>query len=190
MTHIERMRLVRDEFRLREATDDKFQTKRWATVEEAELLYTLTCDNNIQRVVEIGTANGWTAAWFALAGATVYTFDVSPRPKMYLDSAFPFPDLVEFIKFQLIPSPACIQTLPHYSAPTLWFIDADHTYTPAKADFDAVRAVARPRDFIVQHDATGERGSARVWAETVALNLGPSKLYTTRNGIGVVRVGH
>lgn len=188
MNKIERMRTVRDEFRLRESRNDTFQTQRWATVEEAELLYNLTIENHIRRVVEIGTANGWTAAWFSLAGAEVYTFDASDRPKMYLDGGFPFPEVAKYIHFAKNPSPGALSTLPPHVSPTLWFIDANHEYAPARADCDAVLKLAKSGDVVVQHDATGEPGSARVWMETVEAQLGPAELYTTRNGIGVVKL--
>lgn len=185
MSDVDTMRGLREAFK---AKEDVFAHKRWATEEEAEILYTLVKQNNIGRVVEVGTANGWTAAWFALAGAQVYTFDMVDRPKMYLDSLFPFPELASRIHFQEIPSPQCLVSVFPYMGVTLYFVDGDHTFAGAKRDVDAVMAIAKTGDWVAQHDATGEVGSRRVWQQTVALELGEYKLYETRNGVGVVRL--
>lgn len=185
MQKIETMRGLREAFK---AKENVFAHKRWATEEEGELLYNLTIQNQTARVVEIGTANGWTAAWFSLAGAEVYTFDMIDRPKMYLDSLFPYSEVVEHIHFTCATSPDCLKLLTPSDKKTLWFIDALHTDEATMTDFRAVMEVAKSGDVIVQHDTIGEVGSARTWRKTVAMNVGDSHLYTTRNGVGVINL--
>lgn len=185
MDKIQVMRGLREAYKAKEAI---FAHKRWATEDEGEILYNIATENHITRVVEIGTANGWTAAWFALAGADVLTFDIVSRPKMYLDSLFPYPQLVSQIKFTQCASPRCLEEVPPYTKPTLYFIDADHSYNAAKVDHDAVVAVAKPGDLIAHHDVGAEVGSARLWAELVAANPETTHFYKSRNGVGLLRL--
>src|SRR5258706_649555 len=170
MSDVDVMLNLREAFKAKEAT---FAHKRWATEEEALILYTLVKDNRFQHVVEIGTANGWTAAWFGVAGANVHTFDLVDRQKMYLDDLFPFKTLQDKIHFVCGASPAILTgniPSPRYPGNTLFFIDGDHTHGPALADFNAVMEFAQSGDVIAQHDAIGEVGSRRVWERTIAIN--------------------
>lgn len=182
---IEKMKSLREGFKVKQHI---FAHKRWATEEECEILYNIVKEGSIKRVVEIGTANGWTAAWFALAGATVYTFDLIDRPKMYLDDLFPFPELAKNIHFQAVPSPECLTLVPKSEDKTLWFIDADHTYAAVLKDYEAVKDHCKPGDYIAQHDAGAEVGSKRVWGQTIQDDLGENVFYNTRNGIGLTKV--
>lgn len=187
MTDTEKLRSLREIVKDKEL-EKVFGHKRWATEEEADILYDLTKANGIGRVVEVGTANGWTASWFALAGAEVFTFDLIDRPKIYLADIFPLKELASRIHFQAIPSPECFNHIQTSDVKTLWFIDALHKYEPVKADLEAVLKVCRSGDYIVQHDVTGEAGSAAVWEETQKMNVGVCQMFSTRNGIGVTRV--
>lgn len=185
MSDIAKLRSVRDEFK----KNFDYKVSRWAVEDEGEAMYWLVKDKKIAQVIEIGTANGWTASWFALAGVDVWTFDIADRPKVYLDPKFPLPDLKSRIRFSNIKSPDCVQSFPFRpEGKVLYFIDALHTQAATMEDFKAVQKVAKVGDYVLLHDTKTEVGTARAWAEIKAMGLGETQEYATRNGMGLLKL--
>ena len=163
---------------------------RWATPEEGRVLFDLVTRQKIGLVCEIGTANGWTACWSALAGADVLTFDTVNRPKVYEDKSFPFPALKNKIFFTNVGSPQCaslIKQAPRDDSPFLFFIDGDHSDAGLTVDFEALKPQFRTGDLIVFHDTKkSEIGVYRFWKRMNRNYPGQCQGYSTRNGMGVL----
>ena len=163
---------------------------RWATEEEARLLYAFVKDYSIGTVFEIGTANGWTASWMALAGARVYTYDIVDRAKVYEHIAFPVPALVSSIVFTKLGSPECVEDMklrPLLSGPVLFFIDGDHSTSGVMRDFEAIKPLFKDNDVIVFHDTKKScSGVYKMWKRMQRTYPGQCQGYSTRNGMGVL----
>lgn len=184
MTDLEKMRYVFTSW-LKYQYDDR---GRWAVVEEAELLYNLISIDKIKTVFEIGTANGWTSSWMALAGATVHTFDICNRPKVYEDKCFPVP-VKERIHFTFVGSPECVELMKtiEREGQALFFIDGDHSQEGVGRDYEAVIPLLRSGDKVVFHDtSTGTMGVYNFWKKMKYKLPEQCVDYYTKNGMGVL----
>ena len=166
---------------------NKTANRAWATDEEAQTLFAHIKNYNIETVVEIGTAYGFTASCMALAGAVVLTFDIEDRPKIWDSGEFPAPELRERIIFKQIPSPDCLKDLELPDAPVLFFIDGDHSRAACQRDFDEIKKIAREGDLVFIHDVCSYRPVARVWAEIQKANPDKTTLMKSVNGLGLFR---
>lgn len=166
---------------------NKSISKIWAADEEAQILFDYIKNYNIETVIEIGTAQGFTASCMALAGATVWTFDIEDRPKLWDLGAFPAPELRERITFKQIPSPDLFATLVLPATPVLFFIDGDHSRAGCQQDYDEVMKVTRPGDFIFLHGVCSYRTVGRIWAEIERKHSGKTTLMKSVNGLGLIR---
>lgn len=163
------------------------RNRAWATDEEAQTLFAHIKNYNIDTVVEIGTAFGFTASCMALAGALVLTFDIEDRPKIWDSPDFPAPELKEKIVFKKIPSPECFKDLALGPDPTLFFIDGDHSRVACERDFNEVLQVCVPGDLVFIHDVCSYRPVARVWADIQTKYPEQTTLMKSRNGLGLYR---
>jgi hypothetical protein len=180
---VELMKTLRPVF---EYVGSPYKVARWATEEECELLYTIICKDQVKNVVEIGTANGWTACWMACSGTPVLTFDAHERQKIYLDSRFPMPELKELITAKVIPSPECFQDFERPEGKVLWFIDGGHETTYVQADFYGIKPYLKDGDIIIFHDSRFHRSVPSVVSREVMQFLPTKALryeYQTRNGM-------
>lgn len=172
---------------IRQRYDDK---GRWAQIQEGQLLYDLVRSSKADLFFEIGTANGWTALWASAAGATVYTFDVSNRVKVYQDKKFLFPEMANRIHFKEIGSPLCVEnmrTVPRTESVAIFFIDGDHSFKGITQDFNAVIPLLRKGDLVVFHDTDPrEVGSHRFWSQLKSTYPLQCTDYPTKNGMGVL----
>lgn len=169
---------------LRAQYDDK---GRWAQVEEGQVLFDAVKSSGAKQFIEIGTANGWTACWAAVAGAEVYTFDISDRAKVYTDAFFPLPELQTRIHAYCIGSPECIERikeLPRIGV-TVWFIDGDHSREGVTRDFEAIKPLLKPGDKVIFHDIKkGTIGVYRFWKQLNKDYPGQCIGHSTYNGMG------
>lgn len=124
---------------------DSPDKRRWTTVEEIELISELT--SGFDRVIESGTANGWSACWFAAKGSEVITFDPVARPKIWTQ----FPELQAKITY--VQKPFAENAIDYITDDTIIFIDGDHSTSGITGDFDAVKEKG---DRFVVHDSTTE----------------------------------
>jgi predicted O-methyltransferase YrrM len=173
---------------LRTQYDDK---GRWAQIEEGQVLFDAVKSTGAKVFFEIGTANGWTACWAALAGADVYTFDIVDRAKVYNDPEFPLPELKERIHFTTLGSPECIEimkTIPRNGI-VVWFIDGDHSREGVTRDFNAVKPLLQPGDKVIFHDTNKNIiGVYRFWKQMNREYPGQCTGHSTRNGMGTYDV--
>jgi predicted O-methyltransferase YrrM len=164
---------------------------RWAQIEEGRILYDLVQSTGADLFFEIGTANGWTACWAAAAGATVHTFDISKRAKIYQDKHFLFPEWTERIHFQEIGSPLCVEHMKKVKrgeSAAVFLIDGDHTHAGVSRDFQAVIPLLRKGDVVVLHDVSKrEIGVYRLWKSINRNYPGQCTGYSTFNGMGVLK---
>lgn len=161
--------------------------RAWATDEEAQTLFAYIKNHKIETAVEIGTAYGFTASCMALAGATVLTFDIEDRPKIWDSAEFPAPELREKIIFKPVPSPDCFKDLELPPTPVLFFIDGDHSRAGCRRDFDEIKNIAREGDLVFIHDVCSWRPVARVWAEIQTTYPKQTTLMKSVNGLGLYR---
>lgn len=129
---------------------------------------------NIKRVLEIGTANGGTAMfWANMVGkdGEVYTVDIGSVEKCYRQTEFE-KQIVELVgdshekSFQQ-------EIINAVKDPVdMLFIDGDHSYEGVKDDFNSFYTLVRENGFIVFHDIVDsdyhrERGCfvAKLWEE-------------------------
>lgn len=162
---------------------------RWAQVEEGQVLFDAIQSTSAKLFIEIGTANGWTACWAALAGAEVHTFDIADRAKVYADSKFPLPELVHRIHAYQIGSPECVETMKTIprTGTVVWFIDGDHSREGVTRDFEAVKPLLEPGDRVIFHDTKkGELGVYRFWKMINRNYPGQCTGHSTKNGMGTL----
>lgn len=156
-----------------------FKTARWSTFEEVEIL--LQIAEPYDHVIECGTANGWSAAWFAQAGKTVTTFDRFRRPYIW-DHFNGLKHLTN--KITCVTGQFYEAVLPYRrKEPTMYFIDGDHRFTPTRRDFMAVKD--SPGIFVF-HDSGKEPGVID-FLKTLRNKGFDQEYYECERGITVVR---
>lgn len=129
--------------------------------------------NNIKKVLEIGSANGGTAAYWAnMVGddGVVYSVDIAPADKCYKGTEYE-KQIIEMIgdshdqtfKQEIYDKVGKVDML---------FIDGDHSYEGVKDDFNSFAHLVRDNGFIIFHDIVDseyhrERGCfvATLWNE-------------------------
>ncbi len=159
-----------------------YKLARWASEEEAQILYANVIEYRPDLIVECGTANGWTIAWMAAAALSlgkkieVITVDISNRPKFYIDPA------VEYVvgDFSLIASDILE---PRQDISKLIFLDGDHSYNGVRRDWDSICSYIKSGDVVLFHDSKGERGVRRCVRQLKRSELYYAKDYKTHNGI-------
>jgi hypothetical protein len=120
-------------------------------VKEVEILCRLA--EPYEYVVEAGTANGWSAAWFAQAGKKVITFDPHRRPLLWEHC-----NGLKHLTDKITPVTGMFheEVVPYLrDEPTLYFLDGDHRHTGIRRDFKVVKD---QKGLFVFHDSNCERG--------------------------------
>lgn len=167
-------------------SDPDIKISRWATEEEVGILTFLVETNNVKRVFESGTANGWTASAFAFAlpeGSSVYTYDPIDRPKIYNDLAIKSKILYFNEKFF-----DCGNILPAMTSKvTLFFIDGDHSNSGVQEDYATIAPHLKDKDLVVFHDMNINaviRQVGRIGGKNSSWEL---KVYPTRHRLAVFK---
>jgi predicted SAM-dependent methyltransferase/cephalosporin hydroxylase len=140
---------------------------------ELIMLFDFLKGNKIKKVLEIGSANGGTAVfWANMIGddGVVYSVDITPVDKCYKGTEYE-KQIIEMIgdshdqtfKQEIYDKVGKVDML---------FIDGDHSYEGAKDDFNSFAHMVRDGGFIVLHDIVDseyhrERGCfvATLWNE-------------------------
>jgi len=167
--------------------DPKFNTGRWMTEEESDLMRLLVKQHDIKYVVEIGTANGYSALHFAIAGATVHTHDIVDRPKLW-DK----PELQHLKKNITFYCNAFTSIALPTSENVLYFIDGDHSIDAIKKDYDNVLKQLKYKDIVVFHDTLSGDRQHKYWKRLIRelpSNL-ESEHFKTKNGVGLLKFKH
>ena len=98
---------------------------RWVTLEEARILFDIVAEMDVPYVLESGTANGYSAAWMACAGAHVITFDPHDRKKVWELH----PELVTHVTYV---QDKFVSAIRRYAFAAdvnkMFYIDGDHGY--------------------------------------------------------------
>lgn len=163
--------------------------KSWALDEDVQVLYDHIKSENIKTVFEIGTATGFSASCMALAGATVYTFDIEVQAlRIYEEPLFPDQTLQTRIFASLIPSPECFKHMHLPPEPVILYIDGDHSREGALRDFEGALEISRPGDLIFMHDIIGHLFVSEVWADIEKRFPGKTTVFPSKYGLGLVRV--
>lgn len=145
------------------ADPEVFKTSRWVNLEEAHFLHNLVLLNDIEIVFESGTANGYSAAWMALAlyesrqdrKYYVDTYDPVNRNKVW--SVIPdFPDNIEYHESAFLSDGEAVDW-GRFGVPwkALYFIDGAHNFSGSKKEIKAARRLIKPGDLLVMHDILG-----------------------------------
>lgn len=161
----------------------KRRPRSWATLDEANILCEHIINHKITTVIEIGTANGFTAACMASTGIKVLTFDLVDTPKMYQDE----PELCALIDFKAIPSPECFQFFNLPKGPVLFFVDGPNENGAREADFKRCQEIARPGDIIAMHDIVKDPWDA-FWNSIAETFPNSTTTFITSNGLGILNV--
>lgn len=166
-------------------TEGKYRRDRWPTDDEAKELYFRIKENKINTAFEVGTANGFTAACMALAGAQVYTFDVLDRAKIYQSKMFEAQVIARRIHFKEIPTPDCFLHMTLPEGKTLFYLNGDHSQTGAMANLENAVKIARPGDRVYLQGVLRERNLSKVWSKFKEKYPGNTHTITTFNGMGI-----
>ena len=110
---------------------EKYKVARWCTVLEAEILRSIA--SHYKYVLEIGTANGYSAIAMAQSGAMVHTFDPVNRPKIWEDITEGL-ELLDLTYFDYIPTFESECGYIDVADDLLIFIDGDHSQEAVKND--------------------------------------------------------
>jgi hypothetical protein len=172
-------------------TESAFKLAYWVTDEEGEILYNIAKDNNISLVFESGTANGFSSCWFAGTGATVYTFDIVSRPKIWAKSK-ELETLSSLINTHVVPFKDGIsKVIPKdRKANAIFFLDGGHGYMDIKQEWDAIEPILVSGDHVILHDIMCMKRVAKFWRRILEDNK-PNlefKVITTPRGIGHISV--
>ena len=129
----------------------KYNRKWWIPLETSVYIHDLIQQEQIQNFVELGTGNGVTSAFAALAGAIVWTCDTATRPQVWNDEKFPVPHINNRIVQYDMESDKFIKANAHASdhGPELYFLDASTTANGFKRDWTALQTKVQPGDFVV-----------------------------------------
>lgn len=147
--------------------------------EEAMTLMSLAILEQPDIIFESGTAVGWSSAWMALSGTSVHTFDPIVRERL-----FSHPLVTSYVApFE---TTAASYLLAYKGMKKMILIDGLHTVGGCQRDFDSIKDLLEPGDFVIFHDTISERPVAKVF-HRVQLKF-PDWDYRhihTRNGMGV-----
>jgi predicted O-methyltransferase YrrM len=131
--------------------------------DEAALLFRLARDVEAGTIAEIGRFRGGSTVMFSSAlpaGAELWSYDLSDRYDGELDQALTRLGLRG--KVHLVVGDS--RTVEPPAAPLhLLFIDGDHSYEGARADFDRWSAFVRPGGHVLFHDAVDAGGYGNVY---------------------------
>jgi predicted O-methyltransferase YrrM len=131
--------------------------------DEAALLFRLARNVAAGPIAEIGRFRGGSTVVFSSAlpaGAELWSYDLSDRYDGELDQALTRLGLRD--KVHLVVGDS--RTVEPPAAPLeLLFIDGDHSYEGAKADFDRWSAFVRPGGHVLFHDAVDAGGYGNVY---------------------------
>lgn len=184
--------------------ENVYKLARWATDDEAAIAKGLVSLFDCDRVIECGTANGWSALWFAAAGCKVETFDPHNRPKLW-DAPFQTDDrikeLAKNIRYHQRPFdefPDALKNIEEGKGGWCWFIDGDHTYENAKKDWDSIIknknnysisnvALDPEMDIIIIHDVITEVGVKKLWKQIKRNPEFSTTQFYSKRGVGVIR---
>jgi predicted O-methyltransferase YrrM len=165
--------------------------------DEAALLYRLARDAQSGPFAEIGRFKGGSTMVFATAlpeGAELWSYDlhVAPRPDLpgerldrELNDALVRYGLAG--KVHLIVGDS--RTVEPPPAPLeLLFIDGDHTYEGARADFERWGAFVRPGGHLLFHDAvdTGKYGNTYPGIVKLVAEIKPDETWERQQGAGSI----
>jgi predicted O-methyltransferase YrrM len=164
-------------------------------IDEAALLYSLARDVQSGPIAEIGRFKGGSTLVFAAAlpdGAELWSYDfhVALRPDMpgaELDAELRGA-LERFGvagKVHLLVADSRIADPPPEPLELL-FIDGDHSYEGAKADFERWRAFVRPGGHLLFHDAVDTGGYGNVYPGVARLMGEIGEGWTRRPGAGSI----
>jgi hypothetical protein len=163
-----------------EDTDPQFKRARWVTLEEANVLWSVCKEEAPDHIYESGTANGYSAAWLSLEGASVTTYDPVDRPKIWPELSTP-PNNIKYVQETFT---QVAQDAADTVGKKLFFIDGRHQNSGIREDLTAVMEVIKPGDVILLHDLN-YTGVTRYFHRMQ--NLSASwKQYDTRRGVGKV----
>jgi predicted O-methyltransferase YrrM len=138
------------------ANKDIYKIARWAPAEELEFCSQLALKSEITRIIECGTANGWSASYFASKSFLISTFDIVDRAKIYLD-----PKLEKLIDPEIRKRITFVYGDFHkefkpIEESALYFIDGEHTRGAVLRDFRAIQTSLKRNDIIVFDDINEE----------------------------------
>lgn len=130
-----------------------YNRKWWNPLEFSLYVNDLIRYEEIPSVVEVGTGNGVTASWAALAGAIVWTCDLNDRPKIWEADIFPYPHLAGRIQYFTMDGDTFLdhQTIGRKDShhKELLILDGPNTEKGFRRQWKAVQKFAKPGDFIV-----------------------------------------
>jgi cephalosporin hydroxylase len=133
-------------------TVDNFRQRRWSSIPEYPIFYSLIALYDVDNVVECGTNAGASALSFAAGlmntgkSGKVYTWDVD-----VIDGVDVGTNLEDRVVRHLEPFvQAKININPR--GKLLIFIDGDHAYESALADLQHTKTFIQPGDVLVVHD--------------------------------------
>jgi predicted O-methyltransferase YrrM len=177
---------------------------RAVTDDESLMIYTLIQAHRIDRVVECGTANGYSTCWLALAlldmqrgEPEVHTWDVEDRPKTWdveevnhgrEEFQKNYKDIITFHHSSF--SDTLLDTFtPDENKRTAYFIDGDHSKGMFARDWKTVEPLLNKGDLVIFHDALGY-----AWINRKVFNLINEEagtkydgmVLTSERGVGVI----
>ncbi|MFD9270586.1 O-methyltransferase [Streptomyces goshikiensis] len=159
------------------ATNDQFGDIKTATLTHLEqhgcgcypysdgsLLATLTATAGAATVIELGTALGYSAAWFASTGAHVHTVDRDADHQHLARKALTGHRVANRVTFHTGEGSACLPTLAHLGADIAFF----DGYPPTIAIVTALAATLRPGGLLIAGNMTlgGQAGQIRTQLAT------------------------
>lgn len=118
------------------ADESKYKFARWTPPEVLDVIINTCKDKHINSIVESGTANGWSAAYFSSEGFNVWTYDPVDRPKIYRDPNFKY-DLKGQIYFFNMPFEQRTKQL-YKGSSVCYYIDGDHGRASVTNDFKSL----------------------------------------------------
>jgi predicted O-methyltransferase YrrM len=154
--------------------------------DEAALLYRLARDAGDGPVVELGRFKGGATLLLAAANpaAVVWSYDIDPAYDQDLAAAmlrYGLDRRVEIVVGDSRTAPAPPEP------PSLVFVDGDHTYEGARADYERWREVLRPGGLIAFHDAVATGGYGNVYPGVAKL-VGEIDDLVPTQGAGTIAV--
>lgn len=167
---------------------ETYKRERWVTLEEAIVLYTITCTESIQNYYESGTANGYSSSWVALAiiqnglVPNVHTWDPHNRDKIWEKFSI-FKNFKKLITFH---NEVFINAIKQNRAPnkSLYFIDGGHSESDFLQDLDHVNRIHTKGDILIVHDVSGYEYILNHFKEFSKSKR--NKIIPTDRGMGIV----
>lgn len=149
---------------IQELWDTVLKDWAWQVENEFVTLLRFLKEQEVKTVLEIGCYDGGTARGFLGIGCAVISVDIAKREKVaWVEEAFPK-------KFKFVEMPS--QEFELKKKVDALYIDGDHSYEAAKADYERFKDNVKPGGFIVFHDildselhAQQECGVPKLWKE-------------------------